>query len=76
MSGPRRATDLFAAAAAAGIPEATLKRAKADLRLESHRVQQKGGAAEWYWYDESAPWPANAPFAKPWSLPPLPDLDM
>lgn len=73
-AGPRKVIELFAAAAAVGIPEATVKRAKADLKLSSHRVQKVGCAAEWYWYDESAPWPANAPFAKPWSLPPLPDL--
>lgn len=74
-NGPRKATDLFAAAAAVGIPEATLKRAKADLSIDSHRVQQAKGAAEWYWYDESVPWPEKPPFKKPWRLPPLPDLE-
>ena len=74
VNGPRKAAELYEAAAAIGIPERTLNRAKAELRLDSHRVQQKGGAAEWYWYDESAPWPEKAPFKKPWSLPPLPDL--
>lgn len=72
-NGPRRATDLFAAAAAECIPEVTLKRAKAALGVESHKVK-RDGRAEWYWYDPDAPWPADAPFKKPFELPPLPDL--
>jgi hypothetical protein len=72
--GPRKAVDLYAAAAEAGIPEITLKRAKAELMVQSHRVHHKGGEREWYWYDPSAPWPKDAPFKKPFELPPLPPL--
>jgi hypothetical protein len=74
-AGPRKAADLFAAAAAAGIPDMTLKRAKADVRAESHRTYDKAAQrGEWYWYDPDAPWPADAPFQKPFELEPLPDL--
>jgi hypothetical protein len=75
-NGPRRATELFTAAAEAGIPEKTLKRAKEMMQVQSHQVRQKG-RAEWYWYDPDAPWPANAPFRRPFQLsdlPPLPPL--
>src|SRR5262249_52243219 len=44
--GPRRATELYAAAAGAGIPERTLKRAKAGVGGRSHRgggAERKGG---------------------------------
>src|SRR5262249_52558548 len=71
--GPRRATELYAAAAGAGIPERTLKRAKAELGVRSHRVERTE-RKEWYWYDPSAPWPADAPFEKPFELPPLASL--
>jgi hypothetical protein len=77
-AGPRRLTDLLAAAAEAGIPERTLYRAKAELRVESHRVSPGGihSGQEWFWYDPSAPWPANAPFRRPRSrLEPLGTLD-
>ena len=67
--GPRRASDVLAAAAAAGIPEPTLRRAKADLGVCSHRAGRD--RPEWYWYDPSAPWPADAPFPRPFELPPL-----
>ena len=71
-AGPRRAADLYAAAADAGIPERTLERAKAELGAHSHRVARKGGQEqEWYWYDPSTPWPKDAPFNKPFELPPL-----
>jgi hypothetical protein len=77
-SGPRPAAELYAAAVAAGIPERTLERAKKDLPAESHQVY-RDGSRTWYWYDPSAPWPADAPFEKPTGyelpeLPPLPDL--
>jgi hypothetical protein len=72
-NGPRKAAELLTAAAAAGIPEKTLKRAKADLRAGSHQVH-RGDERAWYWYDPCAPWPADAPFQKPFELPPLPDL--
>jgi hypothetical protein len=76
-AGPRKAGDILAAAAAANIPEATLRRAKADLgvkakQVHDHKVQQ----SEWYWYDPSAAWPADAPFRqpRPWDLEPLGEL--
>lgn len=70
--GPRRAAELYAAAAEAAIPEATLNRAKAALRVQSHRHHnRKAGHGEWWWYDPSAPWPKNAPFDKPDPLSPL-----
>ena len=74
-NGPRKAADLLAAAAAAGIPEATLRRAKADLKTATHLVHGEAERA-WYWYDPTAPWPADAPFKKPtgWELPELPPL--
>jgi hypothetical protein len=77
-SGPRRAMELFTAAAEVGIPEATLKRAKAELRVQSHRVSAGGinSGQEWFWYDPAASWPANAPFRRPRSLlETLPPLD-
>jgi hypothetical protein len=73
--GPRRAADLFAAAAEAGIPEKTLRRAKAELRAKTHKAYDYNARrGEWYWYDPSAPWPKSAPFKKPFELPPLEDL--
>jgi hypothetical protein len=75
----RKAADLYAAAAEAGIPERTLNRAKKELPADSHRTyDKKEKRGEWYWYDPDADWPADAPFKKPkpFELPPLPDLDM
>jgi hypothetical protein len=73
-AGPLRAADLFAAAAA-NISEGTLKRAKAELGAGSHKGRYSPtGRAAWYWYDPDAPWPADAPFKKPYELPPLEDL--
>ena len=37
-NGPRPATELYEAAARAGIPDRTLERAKKELRVQSHRV--------------------------------------
>jgi hypothetical protein len=77
-AGPRRAVELLASAAEAGIPEKTLYRAKAELQVESHRVSPGGidGGQEWFWYDPSAPWPATAPFRQPRGrLEPLRPLD-
>ncbi len=71
--GPRKVAELLAAAAAAGIPEVTLRRAKADLLAVARRVHREDGG-EWYWYDPCAPWPENAPFRKPFELPPLDPL--
>ncbi|MBO0697093.1 MAG: AAA family ATPase [Zavarzinella sp.] len=65
-AGPRKAGDLYAAAAAAGIPDRTLERAKERLRAESHRdYDWKAKRGEWWWYDPAAPWPKKAPFEKP-----------
>jgi hypothetical protein len=75
--GPRKSGDILAAAAAAGIPENTLRRAKADLDVRAKQVHDhKAHQSEWYWYDPSAPWPADAPFRKPrpWDLEPLGEL--
>jgi hypothetical protein len=71
--GPRRATELYAAAAEAGIPDRTLERAKAQLDLRSQQLARED-VREWYWYDPEAPWPKDAPFRKPFELPPLPPL--
>ena len=73
--GPRRASEVYAAAVAARIPERTLERAKSDLRVGSVQTR-RDGVKEWYWYDPSAPWPADAPLScpQPGALPPLDDL--
>src|SRR5437867_3215912 len=64
-AGPRKAADMYAAAAAAGIPERTLERAKHELPACSHRTwDHKLQRGEWYWYDPDAPWPKTAPFKK------------
>ena len=71
--GPRRAADVSAAAAAAGIPDRTLNRAKADLRAESHReYDYRSRRGEWWWYDPAAAWPKDAPFQRP--VPKLPEF--
>lgn len=76
-NGPKRSTELLTAATEAGIPEATLKRAKAAGGVESHQVKTADGRREWYWYDPDATWPADAPFKKPrrYEYDPLPPLD-
>jgi hypothetical protein len=73
--GPRRASEMLAAAVAARIPERTLERAKSDLRVGSVQTG-RDGVKEWYWYDPSAPWPTDAPCRQPipGELPPLDDL--
>jgi hypothetical protein len=63
-AGPRKARELTDAAFALGIPEKTLKRAKKDLKVESHQ-HRTGTGGEWYWYDPAAPWPTDAPFKQP-----------
>jgi hypothetical protein len=62
--GPRRSLDVIKAAAAAGIPERTLRRAKDELRIGSKK-HRKGEQSEWYWYDPSCVWPKDAPFRRP-----------
>jgi hypothetical protein len=70
--GPRKSADLYAEAAAAGIPERTLERAKSELPARSHRLwDDKANQGEWYWYDPDAKWPKKAPFRKPFEMPPL-----
>ena len=65
-SGPRKATELYAAAAEAGIPERTLDRAKAELHVGSRKATLlKEKRSAWYWFDWDAPWPTDAPFPKP-----------
>ncbi len=73
-SGPKPAAEVLRTAAEAGIPEKTVQRAKQAVRVESKRVVANG-KTEWYWYDPSAPFPPDAPFKKPFELPPLPDLE-
>ena len=64
--GPRKATELYAAAAEAGIPDRTLERAKADLHVGSRKSTHfKEKRTAWYWFDWDAPWPNDAPFPKP-----------
>ena len=75
MNGPRRAKELHELAAALGIPDRTLRRAKSDLRVGTKQLHLPNNGKEWWWYDPDAPWPKKAPFKKPYELPPLPDLD-
>lgn len=63
-AGPRKVSELYAAAAEAGIPERTLDRAKSELRIASRKVRFNDRSV-WYWYDSGSDWPKNAPFAKP-----------
>jgi hypothetical protein len=63
--GPRKASELYVAAAEAGIPERTLNRAKAELHVGSRKAYLKKDRAAWYWFDWDAPWPKDAPFKKP-----------
>lgn len=74
-NGPRKSSEIMALAATGAIPERTLLRAKSELAVCSKQVHYKEGGHEWYWYDSAAAWPENAPFRKPYELPPLPDLD-
>jgi hypothetical protein len=67
-NGPRKAAELHAKATEANIPDRTLNRAKAELGVRSHCVVSDE-AREWYWYDSAAPWPADAPFPKPFEPP-------
>jgi hypothetical protein len=74
-NGPRKAAELYALAAEAGIPERTLDRAKQEIQVGSERVyHRKEKFGEWYWYDKNVPWPKDAPFKKPEEsdMPPLP----
>jgi hypothetical protein len=64
-TGPRKVTELYAAAAEAGIPERTLDRAKADLHVGSRRAYFGKNRAAWYWFDWDVPFPKDAPFEKP-----------
>jgi len=66
--GPRPAIILLTAAANAGIPERTLKRAKDEIGVRSQQVILPDNRHLWFWYDPAAPWPMDAPFERP-SLP-------
>ena len=55
--GPRKVTELLAAAADIGIPEVTLRRAKDAVGARAHQVHFKNGGRAWYWYDACAPGP-------------------
>lgn len=68
--GPVPAATLYATAAEIGIPDRTLERAKVEVGARSHRVA-RGEGQEWFWYDPAAPWPSDAPFRRPFELPPL-----
>ena len=68
--GPVPASEIFELAAAASIPEATLKRAKPTANVMSYQVMLKTDQRIWYWYDPAAPWPKDAPFPRPEDLPP------
>jgi hypothetical protein len=72
--GPRPASEILAAAAAAGIPDRTLRRAKDQLRIGSRKAHSKDRSG-WYWFDWDAKWPKDAPFKRPvpGELPPLED---
>jgi hypothetical protein len=70
-AGPRKAADVLAAAADDGIPEATLRRAKRDVDIRSHRAYADDASSTWYWYDPEAPWPDDCGIEKPFELPPL-----
>jgi hypothetical protein len=66
---------LRTAAAEASIPERTLFRAKAAVNVSSHRAyDHEEERGEWYWYDPDAEWPKDAPFKKPFEMPPLPEM--
>ena len=64
-NGPRPCADVLKAAAAAAIPDRTLKRAKELARIMSHQVWLQTEQNIWYWYDPAAPWPKDAPFKRP-----------
>lgn len=51
----------------------TLNRAKVELRVKSLQAHFRNHSA-WYWYDQTASWPANAPFPQPYEHR-LPELD-
>jgi AAA domain-containing protein len=68
-NGPRPCAEVLKAAAAATIPERTLKRAKELARIQSHQVWLKSQQNVWYWYDPAAPWPKDAPFKRPKEVP-------
>lgn len=69
-NGPRKASDVLALAAAAGISEKTLYRAKELL----HVTSEKGGKADnfdWWWHDPSISKPVSASDCL---LPPLEEI--
>jgi hypothetical protein len=75
-NGPRKVAELYADAAAQGIPEKTLERAKSELGATAQRIWNRThDRGEWYWFDPSQPWPKDAPFKKPFELEPLDPLE-
>jgi hypothetical protein len=70
-NGPRKASELIAAAAKVGIAERTLDRVKKDLGIKSERVQN-GDKGEWVWSDPTV---RGSPGVLE-DLPPLPDLGL
>ena len=71
--GPRRAAELLATAAEAGIPERTLRRAKADLKAGSHLVHGEAERAV-VLVRPGGPVAGGRAVPKPFELPPLPQL--
>jgi AAA domain len=58
--GAKRAGELFAAARGVGIPERTLRRAKALAGVRAD-ARNNGAVTEWWWHDPHAEPPASAP---------------
>jgi hypothetical protein len=69
--GPRKASELIAAAARVGIAERTLERVKKDLGVKSERVQN-GEKGEWVWSDPKS----HRQSGQSEELPLLPDLGL
>ncbi len=70
-NGPRKASELIAAAAKVGIADRTLDRVKKDLGVKSERVQN-GDKGEWVWSDPTVRGSSGVLE----DLPPLPDLGL
>lgn len=61
-AGAKRASELYASARGVGIPERTLKRAKALAGVRAE-ARNSGAVTEWWWHDPHAEPPASAPTA-------------
>jgi 5S rRNA maturation endonuclease (ribonuclease M5) len=64
QGGPMKATDVKKEAAIAGIPERTLYRAKATMRVKAHRIGGLGSTGWWEWELPHSPQPDHAKTAK------------